>query len=127
MRTFVHQVTDSARADGVHRVASLTDSTVKPLTGTDGSCGAGRAAPGSTGNMQRSKSRLCSWILSNPRNWYGSAVRDEISTVSGERRSEFVEKFGEEMADNRLQSSTLKMKAVDAGELRLTHFRAVKI
>ncbi len=59
--------------------------------------------------------------------WYGNAVRDEISTVSGERRSEFVEKFGEEMVDNRLQSSTLKMKAVDAGELRPTHFRAVKI
>lgn len=58
--------------------------------------------------------------------WYGNAVRDEISTVSGESRSKFVEKFGEEMADNRLQSSTLKMKAVDAGELRPTHFSAVK-
>lgn len=59
--------------------------------------------------------------------WYGNAVRDEISTVSGESRSKFVEKFGEEMADNRLQSSTLKMKVVDAGELRPTHFSAVKI
>ncbi|MDE0308468.1 MAG: methyltransferase domain-containing protein [Acidiferrobacterales bacterium] len=58
--------------------------------------------------------------------WYGDAVRVEIASVSGERRSGFVEKFGEEMAANRLQSSTLKMKAVDAGELRPTHFSAVR-
>ena len=58
--------------------------------------------------------------------WYRNAVRAEIDKVSGESRSKFVENFGKEMADFRLQSSTLKMKVVDAGELRPTNFSAVK-
>ena len=58
--------------------------------------------------------------------WYRQAVRDEIATVSGESRTRFAELFGEEMANARLRSSSLKMKAVDAGELRPTIFRARK-
>lgn len=58
--------------------------------------------------------------------WYRQAVRDEIATVSGENRNRFAELFGEELASARLQSSSLKMKAVDAGELRPTIFRAQK-
>ena len=59
--------------------------------------------------------------------WYRSIVRDEISRVSGENRLQFVNLFGEEMAESRLMSSTLKMKVVDAGELRPTIFQAIKI
>ena len=58
--------------------------------------------------------------------WYRDAVRAEINMVSGDSGKEFADRFGEEMAVKRLTSSTLKMKAVDAGELRPTHFRAVK-
>ena len=58
--------------------------------------------------------------------WYRQSVRDEIATVSGENRNKFVEIFGQEQADARLRSSTLKMKVVDAGELRPTIFRALK-
>lgn len=58
--------------------------------------------------------------------WYRQAVRDEIAMVSGDSRHKFAEKFGEEMADARLRSSTLKMRVVDAGDLRPTHFSAVR-
>ena len=58
--------------------------------------------------------------------WYRQSVRDEIATVSGVNRNKFIEMYGEEQADNRLRSSTLKMKAVDAGELRPTIFKALK-
>ena len=58
--------------------------------------------------------------------WYRDAVRAEINMVSGDPGKEFADRFGEEMAVKRLTSSTLKMKVVDAGELRPTHFRAVK-
>ncbi len=58
--------------------------------------------------------------------WYRQSVRDEIATVSGENRNKFIELYGEEQADNRLRSSTLKMKVVDAGELRPTIFKALK-
>ncbi len=58
--------------------------------------------------------------------WYKRAVRDEIATVSGNNQGRFAELFGEEMANARLRSSTLKMKAVDAGELRPTNFRGRK-
>ena len=57
---------------------------------------------------------------------YKQSVRDEIATVSGENRNKFIEMFGEEQADTRLRSSTLKMNVVDAGELRPTIFRARK-
>ena len=59
--------------------------------------------------------------------WYKQAVRAEIAMVSGDSGQMFAEKFGKEMADKRLRSSTLKMRAVDAGELRPTHFSAVKV
>ncbi len=59
--------------------------------------------------------------------WYRSIVRDEISRVSGENRLQFVDLFGEQMAESRLVSSTLKMEVVDAGELRPTIFQAIKI
>ena len=58
--------------------------------------------------------------------WYRSIVRDEISRVSGENRLKFIDLFGEEMAESRLVSSTLKMAVVDAGELRPTIFQAIK-
>ena len=58
--------------------------------------------------------------------WYQSAVREEINRVSGVNRVEFVKRFGEEQADTRFTSSTLKKKVVDAGEMRPTLFRAVK-
>ena len=58
--------------------------------------------------------------------WYQSAVREEINRVSGVNRVEFVKRFGEEQADTRFKSSTLKMKVVDAGEMCPTLFRAVK-
>ena len=59
--------------------------------------------------------------------WYRSIVRDEISRVSGENRLQFVNLFGEGMAESRLVSSTLKMEVVDAGELCPTIFQAIKI
>ena len=59
--------------------------------------------------------------------WYKQAVRAEIAMVSGDSGQLFAEKFGEEMTDKRLRSSTLKMRVVDAGELRPTHFSAVKL
>jgi SAM-dependent methyltransferase len=59
--------------------------------------------------------------------WYRSIVRDEISKVSGENRLKFVDLFGEEIAESRLVSSTLKMEVVDAGELCPTIFQAIKI
>ncbi len=64
--------------------------------------------------------------LSDRNQWYQKHVRDEIDRVSGENRDRYIEIFGEEQANKRLQSSTLKMKVVDAGELRPTIFRARK-
>ncbi len=58
--------------------------------------------------------------------WYQSAVREEINRVSGVNRVEYVKRFGEKQAETRFKSSTLKMKVVDAGEMRPTLFRAVK-
>ena len=58
--------------------------------------------------------------------WYRTAVREEIERVSGENRQEFVRRFGERQADARLTSSTMKMKVVDAGQMRPTLFRALK-
>ena len=58
--------------------------------------------------------------------WYQSAVREEIDRVSGVNRVEFVKRFGEEQAESRFKSSTLKKKVVDAGEMRPTLFRAEK-
>ncbi len=59
--------------------------------------------------------------------WYRHAVREEISRVSGKNRREFVRRFGEQQADARLTSSTLKMNVVDAGHLRPTIFSARKL
>ena len=58
--------------------------------------------------------------------WYKQAVRDEIEKVSGENRQAFVKIVGEERAADRLRSSSAKLKVVDAGELRPTHFFAKK-
>ncbi len=58
--------------------------------------------------------------------WYRKAVREEIDQVSGANREAFERKFGKLQTDARVQSSTLKMKVVDAGEMRPTLFRAVK-
>ncbi len=58
--------------------------------------------------------------------WYQRAVRDEINRVSGTNGKQFARRFGEQQAAKRLISSTLKMKVVDAGELRPTLFRALK-
>ena len=58
--------------------------------------------------------------------WYRRAVREEIDRVSGEIGREYAKRFGEEQAEYRRKSSTLKMIVVDAGEMRPTLFRAVK-
>ena len=58
--------------------------------------------------------------------WYKSVVRDEIARVSGENRTLFIKQFGKVQADFRLKSSSLKLKVVEAGNLRPTHFRARK-
>ncbi len=58
--------------------------------------------------------------------WYRDAVREEIARVSGANQLQFIQLFGEQQAVERLESSRLKMKVVDAGELRPTLFRAVK-
>ncbi len=66
-------------------------------------------------------------IQSRDRNaWYRAAVREEINRVSGANGLDFAKRFGREQAVMRLESSTLKMKVVDAGELRPTLFRAIK-
>lgn len=58
--------------------------------------------------------------------WYQQAVRDEIDMVTGKNREAFVEIVGEERARQRFESSSAKLKVVDAGELRPTHFYGVK-
>lgn len=58
--------------------------------------------------------------------WYRRAVRDEIERVSGETGREYAQRFGQEQANYRRKSSTLKRIVVDAGELRPTLFRAAK-
>ena len=58
--------------------------------------------------------------------WFQDAVRNEIAKVSGEQRKEFARVFGEDTADYRYESSTLKLKVAAAGELCPTHFRARK-
>ena len=58
--------------------------------------------------------------------WYQQAVRDEIDKVTGKNRDAFVEIVGEERARQRFESSSAKLRVVDAGELRPTHFFGVK-
>lgn len=58
--------------------------------------------------------------------WYADEVRKEIARVTGDNRETFIDIVGEEQADQRLRSSRAKLKVVDEGNLRPTHFRAVK-
>ena len=58
--------------------------------------------------------------------WYLQEVKNEIDSVSGERGKEFENLLGAERAERRLISSTAKLKVVEQGFLRPTHFYAVK-
>ena len=58
--------------------------------------------------------------------WYLQEVKNEIASVSGESGKEFANLLGRERAERRLVSSSAKLKVVEQGFLRPTHFFAVK-
>ena len=54
--------------------------------------------------------------------WYREAIRVELETLSEDRLAELANRIGQERADHRLQSSTLKQQVLNDGFLRPTHF-----
>jgi phosphoethanolamine N-methyltransferase len=58
--------------------------------------------------------------------WYRAVVREEIASVAGENQQRLAAELGAEAAEHRLRSSQMKLAVVDSGELRPTHFRALR-
>ena len=66
-------------------------------------------------------------VESEDRNaWYAEDMRNEIALLSGENYPHLVAAIGEEAANQRLTSSSAKLKVVDNGELRPGHIRGQK-
>jgi ubiquinone/menaquinone biosynthesis C-methylase UbiE len=63
----------------------------------------------------------------NDRNeWYKTAIKHELASVSGARLTDLAAKIGQEQAQYRQKSSELKQQAIEDGFLRPTHFVAQK-
>lgn len=58
--------------------------------------------------------------------WYAGEMRNEIASISGDNFPRLVAAVGEATANQRVASSTAKLKVVDGGELRPGHIRGRK-
>lgn len=68
-----------------------------------------------------------SQIETNDRNaWYAENILEELATLQGENYDRLVAQHGQELAKERLKSSSLKKVVVDQGLLRPGHIRAVR-
>ena len=66
-------------------------------------------------------------IETNDRNaWYAQNILEELATLQGENYDRLAAQYGEELAKQRLKSSSLKKVVVDQGLLRPVHIRAVR-
>ena len=65
--------------------------------------------------------------LNDRNSWYqAEVVKETQRLVEGEGRAMLDKAMGEEAARQRIQSNELRRAAVEAGDLRPTHFRAEK-
>ena len=58
--------------------------------------------------------------------WYAEEIKNEIATMQGENYQKLIDVFGEEAAEERLNSSLAKEIVVQQGHLRPGHIRARK-
>lgn len=66
-------------------------------------------------------------IESNDRNaWYAAYMEHELATLQGENFDRLAAQLGRDVAERRLESSTLKRKVVEQGLLRPGHLRATR-
>ncbi len=66
-------------------------------------------------------------IESNDRNaWYATYMERELATLQGDNFDRLASQLGRDVAERRLESSTLKRQVVDQGLLRPGHLRATR-
>lgn len=66
-------------------------------------------------------------IESNDRNaWYAAYMARELATLQGENFEKLANRLGRDVAERRRESSSLKRKVVEQGQLRPGHIRATR-